>query len=49
MSYSTQKNTFAVIVKDKDDDTTKINNAKKFNIPIYLIDEFVDKYSELLM
>ena len=41
------KNTFVVIVKDnesKDEDTGKIDQAKKLNIPILTLEEFKDKY-----
>lgn len=38
------KTTFALIVKTKDDTSTKIDYAVKNNIPIYTIDEFVVKY-----
>jgi len=43
-SSSVTKNTFAVIVKNKDEDTGKTEAAKKKNIPIYTIDEFKEKY-----
>ena len=43
-SSSVTKNTFAVIVKNKDEDTGKIEAAKEKNIPIYTIDEFKEKY-----
>lgn len=43
-SSSVTKNTFAVIVKNKDEDTGKIEDAKEKNIPIYTIDEFKEKY-----
>ena len=43
-SSSVTKNTFAVIVKNKDEDTGKTEAAKEKNIPIYTIDEFKEKY-----
>jgi len=39
------KNTFAVIVKTLDEDTSKVTNAKKLNIPIYTIDQFKEKFN----
>jgi len=41
------KNTFILIVKDKNDDTTKIEDAKKLNISIMTEDEFINKYFPL--
>lgn len=45
ISSSVSKKTTAVIVKeynkDKDDGTTKIKNAIKFNVPIILYDDFI--------
>jgi NAD-dependent DNA ligase len=38
------KNTFAVIVKDLNESSVKINDAKKLNIPIYLFEDFTKKY-----
>lgn len=43
-SSSVTKNTFAVIVKNKDEDTGKTEAAKEKNIPIYTPDEFREKY-----
>ena len=40
------KNTFALIVKDLDDKSTKITDAKKFDIPIMLLNDFLEKYFE---
>ena len=39
-SGSVTKNTFAVIVKDKDEDTGKADQARKLGIKIMTIDEF---------
>jgi len=44
-SSAVSKNTFAVIVKDKDEDTGKIEAAKQKNIPIYTSLEFKDKFN----
>jgi NAD-dependent DNA ligase len=41
---SVSKNTFIVIVKDKEDDTGKANDARKLNIPLMLPNEFKTKY-----
>jgi NAD-dependent DNA ligase len=41
---SVSKNTFAVLVKDKDEDTTKANEARKLNIPLMTPVEFNEKY-----
>ena len=44
---SVSKNTFIVIVKDnesKNEDTGKIDQAKKLNIPILTLEEFKEKY-----
>lgn len=38
------KNTFVVIVKNKEDESDKIEQAKKLNIPIMTLDEFNSKY-----
>jgi NAD-dependent DNA ligase len=38
------KNTFLVIAKDKDEDTGKIIQANKLNIPILSIDEFHNEF-----
>ena len=37
---SISKNTFLLVAKDKDDDTSKVKEAKKLNVPIMSIDEF---------
>jgi NAD-dependent DNA ligase/predicted flap endonuclease-1-like 5' DNA nuclease len=44
-SNAVSKNTFAVIVKDKEDNTGKIEAAKEKNIPIYTSLEFKDKFN----
>ena len=44
ISNSISKNTFALIVKNKDDDSAKIEDAKKFNIPMFTLSEFKEKY-----
>jgi NAD-dependent DNA ligase len=44
-SSAVSKNTFAVIVKDKDEETGKIEAAKQKNIPIYTVTEFKDKFN----
>ena len=41
------KNTNFVIVKDKNDDTKKIIDAKKLGIPLYNIFEFKEKYASI--
>jgi NAD-dependent DNA ligase len=41
---SVNKNTFAVIVKSKEDDSNKIKKAKELGIPIYTPDEFKIQY-----
>ena len=44
LSDSVTKNTHLVLVKDKDDDTAKINQAKDLNIDLMLPEEFKNKY-----
>ena len=44
-SSAVSKNTFAVIVKDKDEDTGKIAAAKQKNIPIYTSLGFKEKFN----
>jgi len=44
LASSVSKNTFAVLVKDKDEDTGKANDARKLGIPLYTAEEFKDKY-----
>jgi NAD-dependent DNA ligase len=41
---SVSKNTFVVLLKDKDEDTTKANEARKLGIPLMTPDEFSAKY-----
>jgi NAD-dependent DNA ligase len=43
---SVNKNTFAVIVKSKEDDSNKIKKAKELGIPIYTPDEFKMQYMQ---
>ena len=43
-SSSVTKNTFAVIVKNKDEETGKTEAAKEKNIPLYTVEEFKEKY-----
>jgi NAD-dependent DNA ligase len=43
-SSSVTKNTFAVIVKNKDEETGKTEAAKEKNIPLYTVDEFKEKF-----
>jgi len=38
------KNTFALIVKNKSENTSKIQKATQLGIPLYIQDEFVDEY-----
>jgi DNA ligase (NAD+) len=44
-SSAVSKNTFAVIVKSHDEETSKVNTAKELNIPIYTVTEFKTKYN----
>jgi hypothetical protein len=39
------KNTFIVLVKDKDEDTEKANAARKLDIPLMTLSEFKIKYN----
>ena len=41
---SVSKNTFVVLLKDKNEDTTKANEARKLGIPLMTPDEFSAKY-----
>jgi NAD-dependent DNA ligase len=43
-SSAVSKNTFAVIVKTKDEDTGKVEAARKKDIPIYTEKEFKEKF-----
>ncbi len=45
LSSSVSKNTFAIIAKDKNEESGKLQKAKKLNIPIFEISEFKTKYS----
>jgi NAD-dependent DNA ligase len=38
------KKTTALIVKNKDESTTKINKAKSSDVPVYTLDEFFENY-----
>jgi len=44
LGSSVSKNTFAVLVKDKDEDTGKANDARKLGVPLYTPEEFKSKY-----
>ena len=44
LGSSVSKNTFIVLVKDKDEDTGKAAEAKKLSIPIMTPDDFKQKY-----
>lgn len=41
---SVSKNTYLVIAKNKEDDTGKAEEARKLNIPIMSVDEFIKIY-----
>ena len=41
---SVSKNTFLVVAKNKDEDTGKADEARKLNIPIMSVDEFIQMY-----
>ena len=41
---SVSKNTFVVIVKHLDEDTSKASDAKKIGVPLITIDDFNNKY-----
>lgn len=43
-SSSVSKNTFIVVAKNKDDDTGKAEEARKLNIPIMSVEEFMNGY-----
>jgi NAD-dependent DNA ligase len=43
LGTSVSKNTFIVLVKDKDEDTEKANTARKLNIPLMTLSEFKTK------
>jgi len=44
LGTSVSKQTFLVLVKNKDEDTGKVNDAKKLGIPIMTPDEFKENY-----
>jgi NAD-dependent DNA ligase/predicted flap endonuclease-1-like 5' DNA nuclease len=44
-SSSVSKTTFAVIVKNKDEETGKVDAARQKNIPIYTANEFKEKFA----
>jgi DNA ligase (NAD+) len=41
---SVSKNTFLVVAKNKDEDTGKAEEARKLNVPIMSVDEFIQTY-----
>jgi len=43
-SSSVSKNTFLVIANNKDEDTGKAEEARKLNIPILSVEEFIKTY-----
>lgn len=43
-SSSVSKNTFVVLVKDKDEDTGKADQARKLGVPLMTPEEFKEKY-----
>ena len=45
LGTSVSKNTFIVLVKDKDEDTEKANMARKLEIPLMTLTEFKIKYN----
>jgi len=44
LGSSVSTKTFVVLTKDKDEETTKITDAKKLGIPIMTPEEFSKKY-----
>jgi NAD-dependent DNA ligase len=44
-SSAVSKSTFAVIVKNKDEETGKADAARQKNVPIYTVDEFKKKFA----
>jgi len=44
LGSSVSKNTFAVLVKDKDEDTGKANEARKLGVVLYTPEQFKSKY-----
>ena len=47
LGTSVSKNTFIVLVKDKDEDTEKAKSARKLNILLMTLSEFKTKYNFL--
>ena len=45
LSSSVSKNTFTIIAKDKNEESGKLEKARKLNIPILEIPDFKTKYS----
>ena len=43
-SSSVSSKTFVVLVKDKDEDTSKANEARKLGVPLMTLQEFLSKY-----
>ena len=46
LGSSVSKNTYLVIVKNLEEDTTKATDAKKLGIPLITVEEFNKKYFE---
>ena len=44
LGSSVSKNTFALLVKDKDEDTGKAAEARKIGVPLFTVDEFRKTY-----
>jgi NAD-dependent DNA ligase len=44
LGSTVSKNTFVVVAKTVDDDTSKAEEARKLNIPIMSVEEFIQKY-----
>jgi NAD-dependent DNA ligase len=44
ISNSISKNTYCLIVKNREEDNSKVNKAKELNIRIYTLDEFKEKF-----
>lgn len=45
LGTSVSKSTFVVVAKNKDDDTGKAEEARKLNVPIMSVEEFVSNYA----
>ena len=43
--YTVTKDTFALIANDINSDSTKIKTARKYAIPVFNRDEFINKYN----